>query len=158
MPKQSVSIRGMSLLEVMLTLAVAAIMLILAVQYYSNVKLNAKITQTVKQIGVIVDGTSTLIQAQLGKKIAGSKANLADTLITGAYVAPADIMNPWLRGRPYTIRLIQQPAPNLQITILGMSNVGCTRFKERLQQPFPRATITGCNAKTPVVAVLIPIL
>jgi prepilin-type N-terminal cleavage/methylation domain-containing protein len=150
--------KGMTLLEVMLVLAVSAIAIVLAVNYYSNVQINSKITLTIKQVTHIAQGTSQYLQTLQGTKLnVGANSAIAQTLVEGAYISPSDLVNPWARNKNVAIRLLFQPKLLVQIGVPGITTAACKRLQPRLLEIYPNAVVTGCQGKVGTAVVIIPL-
>jgi Tfp pilus assembly protein PilE len=150
-------LKGFGLLEVMLVIAVTAIVIFLSTSYYASIRHQTKINQTMNQIHGLVQGANAYLQAQANTNLAtitGSDHELSATLAQGAYIANADIINPWAPSTPYTIYIVLPST--LQINVKGLDNTSCNTIQAKLQADMPTATCIH-GTKTRMAILTIPL-
>jgi Tfp pilus assembly protein PilE len=141
--------RGLSLLEIMMVIAVTAIILIIAVDYFTNIRLSSKVNQTVMQVRDLYQGGVNYFNAQ--KYQATSHATTGDiipTLINGNYIPPSDQISPWGSNQKNMVKVTLSSAPNgnqLIIIIPTLPIQACNVITNRLKSPFPDANYSTCN-------------
>lgn len=138
--------RGISLLEVMLSLAIIAIILVMATRYFGIAMRGSKVNQAVSEVGEIQQG---FIRYQ------SDKGNLTGATLTvlsnDGYITArtAGGTNPW--GGNYTPTTTANP-PTLAIT--GIPNPDCQNLGDKFNVTCTGGTVTvnllgGANSVTP---------
>jgi type II secretory pathway pseudopilin PulG len=134
------SVLGVTLLEVMLVLAIAAMIIVMSVRYYQSANASQQTNSILAQITAIVSAADSLSQST------GSYAGVTTTTITS--VVPANSMTtPW--GTDITISAQATSSFTVQIPTVP-TNV-CPLMVARLQANAHFTNITACgNAPTTV--------
>lgn len=155
----SKKLRGLTLIEALLFLGIAAIVIVGAVAFYNNANNATKINQAKTQIQAIASGIRSLYASQ-------ASYNTVDTsLVINAGIAPKNavdgnrLINPWGGGtvitgaaRTFEIRFNQVPNDAcVDLLSAGLLNegsiismqVGSTTFTSDAD---PAAAISSCNA------------
>lgn len=159
MPRIYKPTKGFGLLEVMLVIAVTAVAIFLATSYYSTVHQQNKISQTVNQVRGIVQGANAYLQALSDTNLAmstGSGHELSTPLVQGAYIAPTDIINPWMPSSPYTIYILLTSPTAVEIKVKGLDKNSCAVIQTKLSVSIPHATCTHATVLR-VATLIIPL-
>lgn len=94
---------GLGLLELLLALAVIAVILIISVNYYLNVRNEQKTAQFINQLSAISSGIATYVNSNAAKASSHptawlNAADIQDTLVSKNILTEADILNVWSPG------------------------------------------------------------
>jgi type II secretory pathway pseudopilin PulG len=128
------SMMGVTLLEVMLVLAIAAMIIVMSVRYYQSTVASQQTNATLSQITAIVAAADALSQAT------GSYANIDTASITA--VVPANSMTAsW--GQPITMGT--SGVSSFIIQIEGMPANVCPLVKARLEANAHFTTLSICG-------------
>ncbi|MBY0545058.1 MAG: hypothetical protein K2Q14_05870 [Gammaproteobacteria bacterium] len=98
---------GISLLEVLLAIAVTAVLLIFSVDYYTNIRAEQKLNYFIDQLGHIDSGIVNYINSHSGQSLTdvfptGSN-NMTSNLLAAGVVEAADVQNAWFSQEQYQI-------------------------------------------------------
>lgn len=120
--------RGIGLLELMLSLAIIAILLILATRYYQSTSQSQKVNQAAGDI-------QALIAAVANVRAGNPNGNVTDTDIT-AFIPPSwggsmSNANPW--GGAYTVNSPGTAPYFVTVTVGGMGNTACQALASLMQ-------------------------
>ncbi|MFN7096273.1 MAG: type II secretion system protein [Gammaproteobacteria bacterium] len=156
---------GVSLLEIMMVIAVSALVMIIAVNYFINVRMNERIDHTVIQIQNLYNAGikffhSMPLQAPTGNKsvsyVGKGTTDITTMLYEGDYISSADIMSPWgqctvvshkMSGACNSIKMMLNSGSTskLEINLPKMPAKACSAIQSRLQDPFPNASFSQCS-------------
>lgn len=148
MKKFAKSVSGVTLLEVMLVLAIAAMIIVMSVRYYQSASASNQVNTTIGEITNIVASADSLAQAT-GKYNSGgsnsvSIANLRPLVPAGSLTTPwgTDFTITGVAASSYTVNAINVP-----------SNV-CPLLRGKLLAN-NHFTVSACtaNAVTPTLAI-----
>ena len=158
--------QGISLLEIMMVIAVSAVVLIIAVNYYSNVHLTSKVNLTIVQIRALYKGALSYYSVGRYQALNSSTsspvcplannisaAGLACTLYQGGYIGQTDLISSWGKnaansvtlttGSTNDILVINLPAP-VPVQV-------CNIINERLSKDFT-SNFTPDECKNPTTS------
>jgi prepilin-type N-terminal cleavage/methylation domain-containing protein len=131
--------RGISLLEVMLSLAIIAVVLVMATRYFGIATISSKVNQGTSMISEIRQGYARYVS-----DTSDPAGGTMDKLLAGGYVTKetgaADAKNPW--GGTIKLDLGAQT-----ITLDGIPTKDCTNLANRFG--------TTCNGETISVPLVI---
>jgi type II secretory pathway pseudopilin PulG len=110
MKKISTSILGVTLLEVMLVLAIAAMVIVMSVRYYQSASANQQATSMMQQIQAIVSAADGLAQAG-GNYTVVTTAAITSLMPDGKMTSPwgGAITIPTSKTGNYTVRYASVP-------------------------------------------------
>lgn len=150
--------RGLTLIEVLLVLGIAAVVIVGAVAFYNNASNATKMNQAKAQIQAIAGGVKTLYAAQ------SSYASVSTNVVVNAGIAPQNaidgnnLINPWggattVVGAARTFELRMSDVPNdacVNLLASGLLNegniismrVGATTFTADAD---PGLAVTSCS-------------
>lgn len=133
-------IAGVTLLEIMLVLAIAAMIIVMSIRYYQSATAGSQANAVFSQIQGIVAAADSLAQASGSYSAggAGASATLAPLLPGGTFSTP------W--GSAITVAA---PASNkLTITVKGTPQSVCPLLRSRvmLNNHFSQTAPTACSA------------
>jgi prepilin-type N-terminal cleavage/methylation domain-containing protein len=149
--------KGFGLIEVLLSLAVAAAIMVLGINYYSTLRSAQKASRLINQM----HGISTTVQTYIAKHV-GEDLNKVFSSgkidIVSANVVPIaalDAQNIWAPTSKYQIFVTiggQDATANGCNTIRleipkGVTGAACTQFKDKIKTSFDNATVT-CKDST----------
>lgn len=151
--------RGLTLIEVLLALGIAAVVIVGAVAFYNNASNTTKMNEAKAQIQTIGGGIKTLYASQ------SSYSSVSTNVVVNAGIAPQNaidgnqLINPWggatiVSGAARTFEIRMEEVPNdacvniLSSGILNEGNiismrVGATTFTNDAD---PALAVTSCNA------------
>lgn len=145
---------GISLLEVMLFISISALILVVAVNYYTNVRLTSKINATVLQVkalykaslfyydqeryGLLNQNTSSpTCSPATGINAAG----LICTLYQGNYLSQTDMISPWGKNTANNVSLtLGKSSTTLKMVLPALPKQACTVIKSRLEASFTNSS------------------
>jgi type II secretory pathway pseudopilin PulG len=133
MKKMSKSILGVTLLEVMLVLAIAAMVIVMSVRYYQSANANQQATSTMQQIQGIIAAADGLAQA------GGSY-----TVVTTAAVQPLMPGNTMKTAWGDTVTIGTTTATSYQVTIGKVPYNVCPIVLAQLKANLKFSTSTTC--------------
>lgn len=89
--------KGFGLLDIMLALSISAVVLVLAVSYYSHAAVTQKVNRTIEQIGQIRQGVTSYIAgiSASSNKNLPLNSNLTQTLINAKVMDPSTVTSVW---------------------------------------------------------------
>ena len=125
--------RGISLLEVMLSLAIIAIVLSMAVRYFNIVSNNSKVNQTIQYVGEV--GQAVTKCTTMGEGCNVTTATLSDMATTYTYLSPATAdltTNPFGGSFTYSAGTL---------TVGGLTDEVCDKLLARF--PAPQGACSG---------------
>ena len=132
------SVLGVTLLEIMLVLAIAAMVIVMSIRYYQSASLNQKIAATLNNITAIVAAGESYLAAT-GTLTALSSTNL----------------NPYLPGNtmPFSgwggqMSVTTGAANSYSIGIPSVPANGCTQLTNLVQQNSKLVMASGCASVT----------
>jgi Tfp pilus assembly protein PilE len=150
---------GLGLLEVMLTLVIAAVILILSVNYYGNVRNQQKINMTLSQMQNIAAGVNKYI-AETSVNINGAitefnNKDVADQLVKDNIITQDDINNVWNSGTEYGVVVtlansgaLWQGCTTIQFTIpSGLPYAQCEDLNKHVRSIFT-VNSPNCGSQT----------
>lgn len=102
--------RGFGLLEILLAIAVAGIITIISVNYYTNVRNEQKMNFFINQLRSLSSSIMDYINTNNGKDISAifANSNVTSILLKDGAIQPADVQNVWSSGFQYQITLTPQ--------------------------------------------------
>lgn len=128
------SILGVTLLEIMLVLAIAAMVIVMSIRYYQSASLNQKIAATLNNITAVVAAAESYLAAT------GTLMGLAKTEIT-----------PYLPGgiMPYTgwgaqMTVTGGQASSYTIGLPGVPSAACTQLTNLVKQNSKLSMAADC--------------
>lgn len=132
--------RGISLLEVMLSLAIIAVILTMAARYFGVVTRDSQLNQTIQLVGEVSQGVSKC--ATMGDGCVISTATLADMAAPAyGYLSPSTAA---LSTNPFGGSFSYDPATQT-LTIGGLPTEACTKLAARFN---PAGTCNGTDTFT----------
>ncbi|MBY0543999.1 MAG: hypothetical protein K2Q14_00440 [Gammaproteobacteria bacterium] len=139
--------KGISLLEVLLIIAVSAIVMVMAVGYFDNVRLTSKVNETVLQVRNLYQGSLSYYNSQKYQALT-SNTNIAQDLLDGNYVTPSDLNSPWAgRGGSLISNkvVIDTQASTVTIITPALPQKACTVLSARITASFAKPTLSNCT-------------
>ena len=140
--------KGLSLSEVMLVLALGAVIMIVAAHYYSQVRESEKITTLLGQINSIIDAAGKCVAGNAGN--ASSTQNNITTCLTLTTLISEDFLSTYYTTSPWgTITGV--PANNntaIQITANNVPNNACLAMESRLNAEGNQEVFVSCANNT----------
>ncbi|NNM60007.1 MAG: hypothetical protein HKM04_09365 [Legionellales bacterium] len=150
--------QGMGLLDVLLAIAVSAVLLILGVNYYQNVVREQKMTQTIARIQAISSAVAKVIaQGTTQTTISSNTPNIGTNV--QKMVSPSTLVSPWdrtqiqlgksLQSYPFTNPQTNASASCLafNITISGIPLRAQPILKTKFESAFPNSPAPTPNKK-----------
>jgi type II secretory pathway pseudopilin PulG len=126
--------RGIGLLELMLALAIIAVLLIMATRYYQSTSQAQKVNQAAQDIQAIIAAVANF-------RAGDPNGTFAITDLSGflpsTWASPPATDNPW--GGSYTAAAVASLPTQVAITVTGMPNTACDAL----------AALTKVNAVAP---------
>ncbi|NNM59432.1 MAG: prepilin-type N-terminal cleavage/methylation domain-containing protein [Legionellales bacterium] len=154
--RNSLAPKGVSLLEIMLVIAVSAVIFIVAVNYYVNVQLSNKINITVLQVKNLYKAGLLYYQQERYNAISTSTsscqlktANASNLSTSGFicnlyqsnYIGVSDMLSSWKKGSFNSISLTPGTKnTTMTITLPGLPKQACTVIQNRLSAIFISST------------------
>lgn len=141
--------KGVSLLEIMMVIAISAVVLIIAVNYYSNVHLTSKINLSIVQIRTLYKGTLSYYSVGRYQALNSSTSSpvcslannisavgLACTLYQGGYVEQTDLISPWGKNAANSVTLTNENTNDILIITLPapIPAQACNIINQRLSK------------------------
>ncbi|EKD55144.1 MAG: hypothetical protein ACD_60C00025G0041 [uncultured bacterium] len=143
MRKSFKTVLGVTLLEIMLVLAIAAMIIVMSIRYYQSASLNQKIAATVNNVTGIVAAAESYLSMN------GSLTGVDTGML--AYLPGARLPNSgW--GGAMTISNISLNGYNINIP--SVPNTGCAQLRSLLVQN-TKFTIAFCPAAGPGFATMV---
>lgn len=143
--------KGVSLLEVLMIIAVTAVVMVMAVDYFDNVRATNKVNETVLQIRNLYHASLSYHNSQKYQSLT-SNVNIAQDLLDGNYVTPSDLNSPWASRGGNLINntvLINSQANTVTIATPPLPQKACAALSERMLASFAKPTLSSCtNAAT----------
>lgn len=149
--------KGISLLEIMLVIAISAVILIVAINYFTNVKMTNKINYSVMQVRNLYKGGIDYIYAlRYQGMISGKVTNIQQVLLGGGYIAQSDLDSPWGTNQQNAVdRVISSSGNQLIVRLPTMPASACTAIVNRLKAPFPSPQTTYSCTPTAITGLTI---
>jgi prepilin-type N-terminal cleavage/methylation domain-containing protein len=135
---------GVTLLELVLVLAVIALVILMAARYYQSAQEEMKVTKTVEAIHKITEASFDWVQGAHDFADTGGKT-LRQALIDAKEIAANDFVNPWnpTKDNDITVESFSAfppvpgptpPPPNsaIEICIKNISDIGYSRITTQL--------------------------
>ena len=145
---KSISTRGVTLLEVMLVLAVAAMIILMSVRYYQSATASQQANAALQQIQGITAAADSLAQASGSYSAGGvSTTSLAPLLPGGTTNA---FTTPW--GTTITITAVG--ASSYTVSLPGTPSGVCPLLTSKLRQNVHYSTVTPATCTTSAAAVV----
>lgn len=155
-------IKGFGLLDVLLAVAVSAVVIVLGLSYYSTTRTTQKVNQTMQQIGQIITGVQSLLQQTSAQSSSSfnplTAGNLTPKLLSSNLVEPSTVTSVW-DSSSMTVTLTSGSAVNklnrgstmvclrVNIKICGMSTGAINKLTNRYMSSFsanyPARSLSG---------------
>ena len=137
--------KGFSLLELLLVVAVGAILLLAGLAVYRNVTENSRVNETIRLLNVTKQETQRLLQGE-GSYPTGSPGNL-NTLLIDANAIPADRLIGTTIRTPYNTDVqVTGQTRTFTITLEDMPSAACIKIGQVFStndSDFVRMTVGG---------------
>ncbi len=138
-------IRGISLLEVLLVLSIAASIMVLTTRYFALSRLNLKTAQSISQMQKITSAAYQWLETQKQLNFnTPSPINITD-LTALALINSNDMIDPW--GGSITIAPDSADKHYVTIYIPGAPMVACVNLQKRLSN-IAHDQITDCTSSS----------
>ncbi len=138
---------GFGLIEVLLSLMIIAALLVVGINYYSNVSRTQKIGRLVNQMNGIGQAITSYIHKHHGEDVSsalgGGTTDVASS--TTLNIPPLDVKNIWSPGSSYKVTVTPNSngCTSIQLTVpKGMRAADCARFIEKFKSSFKNAAAT----------------
>lgn len=131
MPKLLVNRRGIGLLELMLSLAIIAILLVMATRYFTQARRGQQIAAAIQQIQGISAAYHSYYLASSGKP-----ASDINFLITNGYLPTGEDTNPW--GGPNTVSASSVQPSYANVSLSGLPNTECNMLVTAVKNLVPQ--------------------
>ena len=122
--------RGVTLMELMLALVVIAVLLFLAVRYYTVAREGAKVAQAISRIDMAVNASYKWLE---GMNQTGFRTINADKLVDKGLLLKQDIKNPWI-GTDMSIGPYAVDSDHVSIEYLGIPKTACQSLAAKLKE------------------------
>lgn len=150
--------KGISLVELLLSLVVIIALVFAAIKYYEAARNNAKVTQAIAQINRYVDASYQWVTAQKGD-FCGTPTTSegkacpdpisVDKLVEGAYIGKNDTQNPWGTTNTDTTYGITvapaDPSTSVSISYDQISEKSCNALNQKLKNKAQKITCTKAS-------------
>ena len=136
-------IKGISLLEILLVIAVTAVVLVSAIEYFANVRLASKVNTAAIQFRNIYQGAATYAkdQSYVAALPTTASINLGlpnSALLTNHYLEPSDFISPWGHDTRYDIFVYTTNGQlTLKVGVASLPVTACQRLYTRLKTVYP---------------------
>ena len=120
------AVLGVTLLEIMLVLAIAAMVITMSIRYYQSASLNQKVTAALNSVTAVVAAGESVLSAQGVTGFTGTNAANFNPFLPGG----APLPSPW----GGTIVPAGTGANTYTITIPNVPNAACTQLRALVQQ------------------------
>jgi hypothetical protein len=142
---------GFGLIEVLLSLAVAAAIIVLGVNYYSNLRSSQKTGRFINQMHGIGKTVENYIAkhpgTDLSKVFGGGKSDVASNAALA--FSALDVQNAWAPTTKYKIMVTPGGCNTIQVQIpSGLNNADCNKFKDKIGAAFGNVS-ASCSGATP---------
>lgn len=127
---------GVTLLEVMLVLAIAAMIIVMSVRYYQSAQAANQANSIVQAVTGVVAASDSLAQAS------GSYVGTVSTANVQALVPTNSMTTPW--GTAMTIAV--NSASSYTLTVPGVPQNVCPLMRSKLSANSHFTALTACNA------------
>lgn len=142
--------KGFSLLELLLVVAVGAILLLAGLAVYRNVTENSRVNETIRLLNVTKQETQRLLQGE-GSYPTGSQGNL-DSLLIDANAIPADRLVGTTIRTPYNGDVhVTGNVRTFTISLLDVPGAACIKIGQvfsKNDSDFVRMTVAGTEPAT----------
>jgi len=138
MKRSFTSVLGVTLLEIMLVLAIAAMIIVMSIRYYQSASLNEKIATTLNNVTAIVAAAESYLAAT-GTLAGATAANLTPYLPGGTMP---------FSGWGGSMAVTNPSANGYSITIPSIPTAACTPFTNLIKQNSKLSIDTGCTTVT----------
>ncbi|MFN7096895.1 MAG: type II secretion system protein J [Gammaproteobacteria bacterium] len=112
---------GFGLLDILLALAVSAIIVVLAVRYYTNTQIAQKTNQTMDQLTQIRQAVATQIQNNSANSKSTSNNITITTLINSQLIEPSTAISAWDKSQITISTSTSSTCLSLNVTICGIA-------------------------------------
>jgi Tfp pilus assembly protein FimT len=131
------SMLGVTLLEIMLVLAIAAMIIVMSVRYYQSASANQQANSALQMIQGITASADGLAQGT------GSYSTISTSSVQ-ALMPNKSMMTPW----GGTITVAAQGATSYTVTIDQMPEAVCLQLKSRMASNTKYTAISSCSGVT----------
>lgn len=139
--------KGMSLIEAMLVLALAAVVIIAAIHYYSQVRESEKVTTLVGQINGIMSAAQKCVAGSAGS-MGNGQNNISNCLSLNSLIN-AGFLSSYYSTSPWGV-MIANPANNgtaIQIVVANVPHTACLAIESQLNTQSNTAMSVVCGAR-----------
>jgi len=140
------SMRGVTLLEIMLVLAVAAMIIIMSVRYYQSASSNQQVNNAYSQVQALVAAADNLAQATGTSSYSGVTIAALTPLLNWSGSSSTSIGNsPWGSA----VSVANAAATTYDITFKSVPSAVCSLFLARLTANNHFSSGTTCSSSAP---------
>jgi type II secretory pathway pseudopilin PulG len=143
---------GIGLLELMLSLAIIAILLVMAIRYYQSASSAQSINQAIDMVNAVKGGVKNYLTSNIGSTTIPKVSDLAAKgYLPNTYENPTTA-NPWGGaigfGSSTCTDAATTMAPTFSICLGGIPSAICTQIKDRIKSTLNNGETAVCNASS----------
>ncbi|QLH43969.1 MAG: type II secretion system protein [Coxiellaceae bacterium] len=129
------SVRGISLLELMLSLAIIAVLVVTAGRYYTSARSARQVNDAVSMLTTVMTALDNYFWTyKTFKGATSSSQDVSMTVLANQGLVPSDFTNATANPWGGNITVTSNNATEAKITMSNISESDCTNLKEIMQQ------------------------